>query len=94
MQNLDESHKAKAKKDKGMMAMKVRRVGTLPAPHPPSEAPTWTVKCTGQFSLMSLVFNIVGLMYLPFYRTQKSEGLSHKSRRDLRFGRILANKFP
>ena len=49
MQNLDQSHKGKAKKDKGMMAKKVGRVGTLPAPHPPSEAPTWTVKCTDQF---------------------------------------------
>ena len=49
MQILDQRHEAKAKKDKGTMAKKVRRVGTPSCSQPPSDAPTWTVKHTGQF---------------------------------------------
>ena len=48
MQVIDQCHEAKAKKDKGMMAKKIRKVGTLSYAQPP---PAWTVKRTGQHAL-------------------------------------------
>lgn len=52
MQILDQRHEAKAKKDKGMMAKKTRKVGSPSCAPPPSDAPAWTVKRTGQLMLV------------------------------------------
>ena len=47
MQILDQRHETKAKKDKGTMAKKARKVGTPSSAPPPSGAPAWTLKPTG-----------------------------------------------